>query len=126
MMLIGELPGGGRIPLDIRMADVVGLVGTKGLALGRRYEEKDNYDLYAVIANYGLGPEEVANLVRPFVGESLLRSSLERIREWFKDINTAGPAAVAGFFSNELGEARQRRMRDAFETVDRFLWRLGL
>ena len=110
----------------VRMADVAGLVGTKGIALGRRYEEKDNYDLYAVIANYGDGPVELADLVRPFTAERLLRSSLEKIREWYRDVDAAGPAAVAGFFPDERGDARLRRIRDAFETVDRFPQELRL
>jgi len=126
MMLGGELPGGGRIPLEIRMADVVGLVGTKGLALGRRYEEKDNYDLYAVIANYGEGPVEVARLVKPFAREPSLLPSLKKIRTWYADISAAGPARVGDFFDQEAGDVRMRRIRDAFEILDRFLRELGL
>lgn len=107
------------------MADVVGLIGTKGTALGRRNEEKDSYDLYAVIANYGDGPVEVAELVRPFKDERLLRPSLEKIRLWFKDGDAAGPAAVMKFFEYEEGDARGMRKREAFEMVDRFLRELG-
>ena len=125
-MLDGELSGGGNIQLPIRMADVVGLVGTKGLALGRRYEEKDNYDLYAVIANYGEGPVEVARMVKPFARVPSLRPSLEKIRTWYADVNAAGPAMVARFYDREEGDARLRRIRDAFEILDRFLQELGL
>jgi len=125
MTLTGELPSRGRVPLEIRMADAVGLVGTKGLALGRRFEEKDNYDLYAVIANYGEGPVEVASLMKPFAREPSLLPSLEKIRSWYADINAAGPASVGDFFDREAGDARLRRIRDAFEVLDRFLRELG-
>jgi hypothetical protein len=59
-------------------------------------------------------------------GERLLRSSLEKIREWFTDIDAAGPIAVANFLSDERWGAMLRRVRDPFETVDRFLRDLGL
>ncbi|MFA5809877.1 MAG: hypothetical protein WC935_06030 [Thermoleophilia bacterium] len=123
--LEGVLLGGGRLKLDIRMADVVGSIGTKGFALGRRYEEKDNYDLYAVIANYGQGPTEVAGIVRPFLGEALLDASLRKVREWFETVSGAGPVAVGNFYVNETGSARERRIRDAFEVLNRFLLELG-
>ena len=124
--LQGEIFSGGRVKLPVHVADVVGSIGTKGLALGRRFEEKDNYDLYSLIANYGRGPSEVAAAVRPFVGEPTLRSSLAKILEWFRDVDDAGPVAVANFFQDETGEARDRRIRSAFETVNRFLSELGL
>jgi hypothetical protein len=124
--LEGELLTGGRLELPVQVADVVGSIGTKGLALGRRFEEKDNYDIYALIANYGDGPAEVASAVKPFLGEPTLRSSLAKIREWFRGVDAAGPIAVADFFPNVAGGARDRLVRTAFENVDRFLIELGL
>ncbi len=126
VMVEGDLLGGGWLKLEIRMADVVGSIGTKGFALGRRYEEKDNYDLYAVIGNYGRGPIEVAGIVYPFLGEPLLSEALRKVREWFKTLNGAGPVAVANFYVNEAGAARERRIRDAFEVVNRFVSELGM
>ena len=123
--LEGELLTGGRVKLPVQVADVVGSIGTKGLALGRRFEEKDNYDIYALVANYGRGPVEVASTVKPFLGEPTLRSSLAKIREWFREVDAAGPVAVADFFLDEAGEARERRIRAAFESVNRFLIELG-
>ena len=123
--LEGELLTGGRVKLPVQVADVVGSIGTKGLALGRRFEEKDNYDLYALIANYGRGAVEVASAVKPFADERTLRSSLAKIREWFRDVDAAGPVSVANFFQDEVGEARARRTRAAFENVNRFLIELG-
>ncbi len=126
MNLAGKLPSGGRLEVPIRTADVVGSIGTKGLALGRRYSEKDAYDLYALIANYGGGPVEVASLVKPFLREGLLVRGLDKVREWFGSPDAAGPAAVADFFVEEAGAARERRIRDAFEVVDRLLHELDI
>jgi len=123
--LDGELPGGGRLAVPIRIADVTGSIGTKGLALGNRLLEKDSYDLYALIANYENGPVDVAAQVRPFINEPLFKESLEHILRWFKDIGSAGPVAVANFFPNEVGAARERIVRDAFQNVNRFLRELG-
>lgn len=121
MPLEGKLLSGGQLELTIRMADVTGSLGTKGLALGRRFDEKDSYDVYALIANYGAGPVEVAGLVRPFLGEPLLEQALAEIGSRFESVDAAGPVAVADFFANEAGTARERRSRDAFEVVGRFL-----
>ncbi|NIP36247.1 MAG: hypothetical protein GWN18_14975, partial [Thermoplasmata archaeon] len=49
----GQLPDGGESRASILMADVVGCVGMKGHALGDRYKEKDAYDIWAVVDNYG-------------------------------------------------------------------------
>src|SRR3990172_7260808 len=70
--LSGALPSGARHAADLRMADVVGCVGTKGLILGGkrgRYKEKDAYDVWAVLEHYGEGPREVAAAVRPHLRE---------------------------------------------------------
>ncbi len=123
--LEGKLPGGGRFAVPIRMADVTGSIGTKGLALGGRFAEKDSYDLYALIANYGDGPVDAAAQMRPFINEPLLKESLEHIHRWFKDIGSAGPVAVANFYPNVVGEARERIVRDAYQNLSRFLRELG-
>jgi len=123
--LEGELPGGGHLTVPIQMADVAGSIGTKGLALGGRFAEKDCYDLYALIANYGDGPVDAAAQMRLFINEPLLKASLEHIHRWFKDIGSAGPVAVANFFPNVVGEARERIVRDAFQSLSRFLRELG-
>ena len=124
--LQGYLLGGGFISVEVQMVDIVGSIATKGYALGRRYSEKDAYDLYALIANYGGGPIDVANSLRPFLEDHILKASLQKIRSWWNSLNGAGPIAVANFFNNEEGEARSRRIRDAFETVNRLLNELQL
>ena len=124
--LEGELPEGGRLAVPIRMADVTGSIGTKGLALGNRLVEKDSYDLYALIANYGNGPVDMAAQVKPFINEPLLKESLDHIHRRFEDVGSAGPVAVADFFPNEVGEARERIVRDAYQSLNRFLRELGI
>lgn len=122
----GELPGGGYHKFPIHVADVVGCIGTKGLVLRRRFLEKDCYDIYSVVANYGGGPREVASKIQPYKGESSMKRSLANIREWFRSVDGLGPVSVGNFFSNEAGEARERRIRAAFENVDTLLRELKI
>lgn len=125
MQLEGAVLTGGQTRVEVQAVDAVGLIGTKGLAMGDRYREKDAYDLYSVIGYYGEGPPEVAAMTKPFAGEALMSQALAAIREKFVSIDSIGPVAVADFFDNEVGEARARRIRDAFERVGRFLRELG-
>jgi len=122
--LSGALPSGARHAADLRMADVVGCVGTKGLILGGkrgRYKEKDAYDVWAVLEHYGEGPREVAAAVRPHLREPLLGEAILRMREWFSSETAPGPMAVADFFTAEEAEARKRRITRAFAVVATFL-----
>jgi hypothetical protein len=117
----GQLPDGGHASTSIPMADVVGCVGMKGLALGSRYSEKDAYDLYAVVENFGRGPQEVAARVRPFLGEPLMAESIGHIRAMFGDERAAGPSWVAKFLTEARDESHRRLAVRAFMVVSRFL-----
>ena len=57
--LAGALPNGADATLEIQVADVVGCLTTKGIAIGERYAEKDAYDIYAVVANHKGGSRDV-------------------------------------------------------------------
>ncbi len=116
--LSGELPEGGAITVPVRMADLVACVTMKGIVLGERYREKDAYDLYALLAHYGRGPQEVAEMLRPYRDEPLLRDSLASIRAAFGARDANGPAWAAAFLVSPLfGEEYQRLVTDAFMVV---------
>ncbi len=121
VMIDGELPGGGEARAGILMADVVGCLGMKGHALGERYKEKDAYDIYSVVDNYGEGPREVARAVRPYCREPLIAESIGHIEELFSSPRAVGPRWVADFHATELGDARQRRMQRAYQVIRLFL-----
>lgn len=122
VQLAGLLPDdGGETRCPIAMADVVGCVGMKSLVLGARHKEKDAYDVYAVLENFGRGPPEVSDAVRPFRGERLLMEALHILREKFDSSRSEGARSVANFFASEQGEARERRAVRAYETVRAFL-----
>ncbi|MGQ9586958.1 MAG: hypothetical protein ACUVT7_01055 [Thermoplasmata archaeon] len=117
----GHLPGGGEVRTRLQMADVVGFIGTKGLALGERYSEKDAYDLFSVVENFGSGPEEIAASMEPFLGDPLMFMAIENIREKFGTRDSAGCEWVAAFFPELDGEGRQLMATRAFMVVSRFL-----
>lgn len=117
----GELPGGGEVRAGILMADVVGCIGMKGHALGDRYKEKDAYDIYSVVDNYGEGPREVARAIRPYRGEPLIAESLDHIEELFSNPRAAGPRWVGDFHAAEMDDARQRLIQRAYQVVRLFL-----
>lgn len=121
LLIEGQLPGDGNARAELLMADVVGCVGMKGLALGSRYSEKDAYDLFAVLENYGGGPRDVAAAVRPFVREPLMAEAIGYIREMFRDEKEAGSVWVADFHTEQRNEAHQRLAVRAFMVVSRFL-----
>lgn len=117
----GELPGGGEVRTSILMADVVGCIGMKGHALGDRYKEKDAYDIWSVVDNYGEGPREVARAVLPHRGEPLVAEGLGHIEELFSSPRAAGPRWVAEFHAADTDDARERRRQRAYQVIRLFL-----
>jgi hypothetical protein len=117
----GELPSGGEVRVSILMADVVGCIGMKGHALGDRYKEKDAYDIWSVVDNYGEGPREVAREVRPHRREPLIEEALGHIEELFSSPLAAGPRWVADFHAADTEEARERRRQRAYQVIRMFL-----
>lgn len=121
LTLEGKLPDDGEALADILILDVVGCVGMKGLALGSRYSEKDAYDLFSVLDNYQGGPMDVADLVRPFKAEPLMKESIAHIREMFISERAAGPVWVANFITDQRDESHKRLVTRAYMIVNRFL-----
>ena len=123
--LAGFLPNGAEVSAEIRVADVVGCLTTKGIAIGQRYAEKDAYDIYAVVANYKNGPLDVAAEVAPFLGNSLVYEAMGNITEKFQTIRASGPLWVADFLGASAQE-RERIAADAYVQVTTFLEGIGL
>jgi hypothetical protein len=123
--LAGFLPNGAEVSAEIRVADVVGCLTTKGMAIGQRYAEKDAYDIYAVVANYKGGPRDVAAEVAPFLGNSLIQEAMGNIANKFQTIRASGPLWVADFLGTSA-EERERIAADAYAQVATFLETINL
>ena len=122
--LDGRLPNGARASTDILVADLVGCLTTKGMAIGDRYKEKDAYDVYSVIAHSKSGPREVAAEVAPFIEDPLVKEGINHILDAFKAIDANGPAWVADFLG-ATGLGRERIIADSYSEVARFADELG-
>jgi hypothetical protein len=71
----------------------------KALAFDSRGENKDAYDLYYVVRNYGSGVDDVVARLRPLLGDSDAQRALTILRRDFLDPDAVGPRRVAAFLS---------------------------
>ncbi len=117
--LAGRLPGGADSEADIEMLDLTGCIGTKAIALGDRYKQKDAYDLVSVLDRYGTGVREAAETVRPFARDPRVAASLEILRNKFRSERSEGPMWYAEFLGGDR-EASERAAQRAFQLVREF------
>ncbi|MBW2301525.1 MAG: hypothetical protein JRF46_14765 [Deltaproteobacteria bacterium] len=69
----------------------------KALAFDTRGENKDAYDLYYVIRNYGSGVDDIFGHLKPILDEQETRQALQILQRDFSDPNGVGPRRVAEF-----------------------------
>lgn len=69
----------------------------KGLAFGNRGENKDAYDLYYILRNYGTGVTDVARELKPLLDDASTRQALELIERDFQSSSSVGPRRVSEF-----------------------------
>ncbi|OPX65763.1 MAG: hypothetical protein A4E30_00240 [Methanomassiliicoccales archaeon PtaB.Bin215] len=117
----GILPGNGRAEAVIRVLDLPGCLGMKGIVLGERYKEKDAYDIFAVISQCLSDPEEVGSIVRPLLSDGRLREGVANISQRFRSIDAEGPNWVGAFLHPYDLELRKRAQAESFVLVDRFV-----
>lgn len=115
------LPGDGEIEVEVKVADIVGILTTKGICLGERYKEKDAYDIYSVVGNYEEGPASAAEAVKPFLRKPLVGEAVGNIRKAFASPRANGPSWVATFLGASSESRRERLQQEAFLFVDEFL-----
>lgn len=118
--LTGVLPDGAENTVQVKIADVVGCLTTKGIALGDRYHDKDVYDIYSVIAYYQGGPAGATQAVGPHMDNALVREGVDTIAEKFETIRSVGPLGVGRFLASDTPE-QERITADAFVSVSEFL-----
>lgn len=89
---------------DVWVCGPGGFVVLKALALAGRSERKDAYDLYYVIRNYGAGVADVADHLRPLLGDDSAQRALATLRGDFGSIDNIGPRRVAEFIEGSLDD----------------------
>ena len=72
----------------------------KALAFDSRGENKDAYDLFYIIRNYGMGVDDVYNGLKSILREKETIEALEILERDFFSIDAVGPRRVAEFIGN--------------------------
>jgi len=92
MTILGE-----KASREIWVCGPGAFVVLKALAFGTRGENKDAYDLYYMIRNYGAGIDDVLKHLDPIIHEQETQDALQILRRDFSDPDGMGPRRVAEF-----------------------------
>jgi hypothetical protein len=95
--LAGLTIAGEKASREIRVCGAGAYVVLKALAFRIRGENKDAYDLFYLLRNYGKGVGDVAELLRPLLADESAQKALAHLREDFLDPDGIGPRRVAEF-----------------------------
>lgn len=117
----GFLPSGAEARVSCKVADAVGCIATKGLALKGRYKEKDPYDIYFLLRHFRGGPNKVAEEVLRYINDPIVAEAIDEIRERFRTPRSDGPFQVAFFMSPGDEGVRERIQGESFATLRVFL-----
>lgn len=79
----------------------------KALAFDGRGENKDAYDLYYVIRNYGAGVDRVRDRLRPLLDDAEAIKAIEILQRDFSGSNSVGPRRVAEFITGGVNDQIQ-------------------
>jgi hypothetical protein len=93
----GQTIFGENASRDLWICGAGAFVVLKALAFDGRGENKDAYDLYYVIRNYGAGVDAVVAKLRPLLGDIETEKALAILRRDFLDPDGVGPRRVADF-----------------------------
>lgn len=103
----GETIKGESANRDVWVCGPGAFVVLKALAFHIRGENKDAYDLFYMIRNYGAGVSEVAACLQPLLEDALASKALEFLRAEFLDPKATGPRRVAEFLGGQPDENLQ-------------------
>lgn len=120
----GQLPGGGRDSVVVRVASIMPFLVMKGMALADRLKEKDAWDIDYCVRNYPGGIDALVEEFHPQLTHGLVQEGLKKIADAFASVDQWGPASVADFDEITDPDDRALRRRDAFERVNLLLERL--
>jgi hypothetical protein len=93
----GETIFGEKASREFWICGAGAFVVLKALAFEGRGENKDAYDLYYVIRNYGTSVDDVVAKLAPLLGDPETKKALDILRRDFLDPQSVGPRRVAEF-----------------------------
>ncbi|MBW2700221.1 MAG: hypothetical protein JRF33_05335 [Deltaproteobacteria bacterium] len=71
----------------------------KSIAFRLRGENKDAYDLYYLVRNFGTGVGDVASRLKPLLGDASAQQAIDYLKEDFQLHDGTGPRRVAEFIT---------------------------
>ncbi|MCZ2250014.1 MAG: hypothetical protein LC111_14745 [Bacteroidia bacterium] len=105
--LKGKTSFGEKATRDIWVSDAGAYVVLKALAFDSRGENKDAYDLFYVVRNYGTGPTDVASKLQPLLDDTDAQHALAILKRDFSEPDAVGPMRVAAFVTGDKDEELQ-------------------
>jgi len=109
---------GERATRDVWVCGPGAYVVLKALAVRNRGENKDAYDLYYVLRNFGAGVGDVVAVLRPLLTDETAMQAIAVLRADFLDHQAIGPRRVAEFV---FGEPNDTLQADVVGFVSEFL-----
>lgn len=82
---------------DIRVCGAGAFVVLKSLAFHIRGENKDAYDLFYMLRNYGRGVSDITEELRPLLADTSASRAMEYLRGDFRNVDSIGPRRIAEF-----------------------------
>jgi hypothetical protein len=92
---------GEKAERDVWVCGAGAYVVLKALAFDSRGENKDAYDLFYIVRNYGAGVEDVVARLRPLLDDEEARKALDVLSRDFTDPDGVGPTRVAQFIAGK-------------------------
>ena len=120
VLLEGKTILGETAQRRVRVCGAGAFVALKALAFHIRGENKDAYDLFYMLRNFGRGVSEVAEQFRPLLPDPAALRAVEHLRMDFLDFEALGPRRVAEFI---YGRSDLDLQTDVVEFVRSFLER---
>ena len=107
IQLSGKTIMGERAKRSVWVCGPGAFVVLKSLAFRLRGENKDAYDLYYLIRNYGEDIKDVVNSLKPLLKYSDAIKAIDILKEDFLEHDGLGPLRVAEFLTNETNDEIQ-------------------
>ncbi len=99
--LTGETILGEKATREVNVCGPGAFVVLKALAFASRGENKDAYDLYYLVRNYGNGPEDVAKRLLSLGEDPKCREAIDIVRRDFLDVRSVGVMRATAFIRGE-------------------------
>jgi hypothetical protein len=122
----GNLPGGAKDSVVIKVASIVSFLIMKAIVLDDRLKEKDAYDIYYCLKQYSDKLDDLVTEFKPHLENGLIQEGLAKLAKNFETVDHTGPKFVAAFEEVTDQEDRTLIERDAFERVNYLLKKLGV